>query len=190
MRGLCQLLNFLSLRVTRLWCMKLAYCTVLTHSLILLILTGHHNCGGQSQGGGIMLTKTWDFDVSWLRIPGNELCMCISLQKLRDLQSDELQICLYLKCFKERPCVFSHEVMSDSFADPMDYGLPGSSVHGISQARILKRVTTSFFRIKPTSPTLAGGFFITEPPGKPKKDLIAFKKHKAREAKVLENMRR
>ena len=86
--------------------------------------------------------------------------------------------------------MFSHKVMSDSFTDPMDYGLPGSSVRGISQARILKRVTISFFRIKPTSPTLADGFFITEPPGKPKKDLIASKKYQAHEAKALENMGR
>ena len=32
--------------------------------------------------------------------------------------------------------------MSDS-CDPMDCSLPGSSVHGISQARILKRVAIS-----------------------------------------------
>ena len=35
--------------------------------------------------------------------------------------------------------------MSDFF-DPMDCSLPGSSVHGISQARILKWVTVSFSR--------------------------------------------
>ena len=77
--------------------------------------------------------------------------------------------------------------MSDSFADPMDCGLPGFSVYGISQVKILKWVTISFFRIEPMSPTLAGGFFTTEPLGKPKKDLIASKNYKAREAKVLEN---
>ena len=74
--------------------------------------------------------------------------------------------------------------MSDSFADPMDCGLPGSSVHGISQAKILKWVTIFFFRIEPTSPTLAAGFFTIEPLGKPKKDLIASKKYKACETKV------
>ena len=46
-------------------------------------------------------------------------------------------------------------------------------VHGISQARILEWVTIPFsrglsqLRIEPTSPTLAGGFFATELPGKP-----------------------
>ena len=44
--------------------------------------------------------------------------------------------------------------------DPMDYSLPGSSVHGISQARILEWVAISFSRglpnpgIEPRSPTL------------------------------------
>ena len=36
--------------------------------------------------------------------------------------------------------------MSDSFATPMDYSLPSSSVHGISQARILEWVAISFSR--------------------------------------------
>ena len=54
----------------------------------------------------------------------------------------------------------------------MDCSLPGSSVHGILQARILEWVAISFSRdlpdpgIEPASPALAGGFFTTEPPGK------------------------
>ena len=56
----------------------------------------------------------------------------------------------------------------------MDYSLPGSSVHGISQERILEWVTTSSSRdlldpwiepASPVAPALAGGFFTTEPPG-------------------------
>ena len=49
----------------------------------------------------------------------------------------------------------------------MDYSLPGSFVHGVSQARIFEWVDISFFvdfpdpGIKPASPTLAGGFFTT-----------------------------
>ena len=60
-----------------------------------------------------------------------------------------------------------------SLCDPMDCSLPGSSVHGISQARVLEWVAISSSRgsswpgIEPTSPALAGGFFTTEPPGKP-----------------------
>ena len=38
----------------------------------------------------------------------------------------------------------SHSVMSDSFFDPMDYSLPGSSIHGIFRARILKWIAISF----------------------------------------------
>ena len=60
--------------------------------------------------------------------------------------------------------------------NPMDCSLPGSSVHGILQARILEWVAISYSTgssnpgIEPTSPAdpeLAGGFFTTEPPGKP-----------------------
>ena len=58
----------------------------------------------------------------------------------------------------------------------MDYNPQDSSVHGISQARILEWVAISFSRdlpdhgigvTNPASPALAGGFFTTEPPGKP-----------------------
>ena len=59
--------------------------------------------------------------------------------------------------------------------DPVDCSLPCSSVHGISQARVLEWVAISFSRgsslpdpeIKLLSPVLAGGFFSIKPPGKP-----------------------
>ena len=60
-----------------------------------------------------------------------------------------------------------------AFYSSMDYSPPGSFVHEISQARILKWVTISFSRrfSQPRDQThitcLAGGFFSTEPPGKP-----------------------
>ena len=56
---------------------------------------------------------------------------------------------------------------------------PGSSVHGIFQARILQWVAISLSKdlpdpgIEPTSPELAGRFFTTEPPGKPIWHLVA-----------------
>ena len=63
------------------------------------------------------------------------------------------------------------------FATPWTVAL-GSSVHGIFQARILEWVCHFLLqgdipnpRIKPkfpVSPALAGGFFTTEPPGKPR----------------------
>ena len=58
--------------------------------------------------------------------------------------------------------------------DPMDCSLPGSSVHGIFQARILEWVAIfssrgiSDLEIEPASllsPELAGRFFTTVPPG-------------------------
>ena len=60
--------------------------------------------------------------------------------------------------------------------DPMDYSPPGSSVHGILQARILEWVAistlwdllnTGITLRFPESPALAGRFFNTEPPGNP-----------------------
>ena len=50
----------------------------------------------------------------------------------------------------------------------MDYNLPGFSDHGISQASILELVAISFSSgsSQPRDPTLAGGFFTTESPGK------------------------
>ena len=59
--------------------------------------------------------------------------------------------------------------------DPMDCSLPGSSVHGIFQARILERVPISYSRVSSrsrnraaslVSPALAG-FLTTARPGKP-----------------------
>ena len=63
----------------------------------------------------------------------------------------------------------------------MDCSPPDSSVHGIYQARILKWVAISSSRdlpdpgIKSMSPALAGGFFTTEPPGKPTVTYFALK---------------
>ena len=62
-----------------------------------------------------------------------------------------------------------------TLCDPMDCSLPGSSVCGILQARILECVAISSSRdlpgpgiepASPLSPALAGGFFTAEPPGK------------------------
>ena len=60
-----------------------------------------------------------------------------------------------------------------TLCDSMDCSLPGSSVHGIFQARGLEYVAISSSGdlphpgIEPESPALAGRFFTTEPPGKP-----------------------
>ena len=63
-----------------------------------------------------------------------------------------------------------------TLCDPIDRNLPGSSIQGILQVRILQWVAISSPRylpipgIKPRSPTshaLTGGFCTAEPPGKP-----------------------
>ena len=85
--------------------------------------------------------------------------------------------CCYLSLHWSPRTFFLHAclVMSDSLwpSDPMVCHLPGSSVHGISQARILKWVPFLTLGdlpdpgIKPASPVssaLAGGFFTTVPP--------------------------
>ena len=69
-----------------------------------------------------------------------------------DPRACSLHVCM---CFQSCP----------TLCNPMDYHLPGSSVHGIIQARILQWVTMSFSQdlpdpgIEPTSPALAGRFF-------------------------------
>ena len=60
--------------------------------------------------------------------------------------------------------------------DPVDCSPPGSSVHGILQARILEWVAISFSRdlpdpgIEPRSPALQADALTSEPPGKPSID--------------------
>ena len=61
-----------------------------------------------------------------------------------------------------------------TLCDLMDCSLPGSSIHGIFQARVLERVAISFSRgssdpgIEPRSPTLQAGALPSEAPGKSK----------------------
>ena len=67
-----------------------------------------------------------------------------------------------------------------TLCDPIDYSPPDSSVHGISQTRILEWVAISFSRrsSRPRDRTciscLAGGPFPTEPPRKPQMLLVQF----------------
>ena len=60
-----------------------------------------------------------------------------------------------------------------TFCDPMDCNLPGSSVHGILQARVLEWIAIPFSRgspdpgIEPGSPALQAASLRSEPPGNP-----------------------
>ena len=75
-------------------------------------------------------------------------------------------LCVFVFCARLCP----------NLCNPMDCSLPGSSVHGIFQARILEWVAISSpkesspTRVEPgslVSPALVGRFFTTELPGKP-----------------------
>ena len=58
-----------------------------------------------------------------------------------------------------------------TLCDPMDCSLPGSSLHGILQVRILEWVAIPFSRdlpdvgIEPGPPALQADALLTEPPG-------------------------
>ena len=71
---------------------------------------------------------------------------------------------------KELVCACSIAQSCLTLCNSVDYSSPGSSAHGILQARILERVGIPDRGIKsmsPVSPALAGGFFTTDSPGKP-----------------------
>ena len=65
-----------------------------------------------------------------------------------------------------------------TLCNPVDYSLPGSSVHAILQTRILEWVAISYSRgsSRPSGQTwvfcVAGRFFTTEPPGKPNSNVV------------------
>ena len=69
-------------------------------------------------------------------------------------------VCMHAKSFQLCPTLW----------DPMDCSLPGSSVHGILQARILEWVAIPFSRgfpnpgIEPGSPALQTDSLSSEPP--------------------------
>ena len=76
--------------------------------------------------------------------------------------------------------------------DPMDCSPPGSSIHGILQARILDQVAISYSRgifltwgLNLVSPALAGRFFTTAPPGEPKTGVLRFRSSDSDHNKVI-----
>ena len=77
----------------------------------------------------------------------------------------------FLKCWLSHCCLVTKS--GTTAYSPMDCSPPGSSVHGISQARILEWVAISFSRGSlrsrdqtrvPALHCIASGFFTTEPP--------------------------
>jgi len=80
----------------------------------------------------------------------------------------------YCSCLCVCMCVCICSQLCPTLCDPVDCSPPGSSVHGIFQARKLEWVAISYSRDLPDSgmeaasllsPALAGGFLTTEAPG-------------------------
>ena len=100
-------------------------------------------------------------------LPINTICL-LTTKKVHLYSVSYFYVCDF-KCV----CVCLVAKSCLVLCDSMDCSLPGSSVHGICQVRILEWVVFPFSRdfanprIKPTSPELAGGFFTTEPLGRP-----------------------
>ena len=76
--------------------------------------------------------------------------------------------------------IYSCCLVAKHFWDPMDCSPPGSSEHGISQARILEWVAISFSRGSSWSrdwncvSCIASGFFAAEPWGKPRTTMLRY----------------
>ena len=117
---------------------------------------------------GYMYAQKWD----WNRVTDVENKLSVTRGKRKGEINWEIGIDIYILAFIFH-FAFCHEVMSDSFVTPWTVGPPGSSVHGIFQARILKWVATSFFRgsfqLRNRNHSschvscIAGGFFTAEP---------------------------
>ena len=92
---------------------------------------------------------------------------------LMEILKNMVRVCVCVRaCVCVCVCVFGHSVVSNSLRP---HG-SGSSVYGILQARILEWLPfpppgdlpdPGMELTSPASPALAGGFFTTEPPGKP-----------------------
>ena len=100
-----------------------------------------------------------------------ELSLSSAFDQFQPFLPNQPYLCLLIMC------VDAQSLQSClTFCDSWDRSLPGSSVHGILQARKLEWVAISFFEdlpnpgVKPVSlasTALTGRFFTTVPPGKP-----------------------
>ena len=99
-------------------------------------------------------------------------------RELHNVKFSSFDSCIWISLLLENSywgmCMHAKSLQSClTLCDPMDYSLPGSSVHGILQARILEWIAISFSRgcSWPRDWTwvscIAGGFFTTESHGKP-----------------------
>ena len=100
------------------------------------------------------------------------VCVCVCMlgwYQVKDLGVQNIYLFLFLFLLA---CKLSPSVVP-TLCDPVDCSPPGSSVHRISQAGILKWVANSYSRVSSWSrdrthfSCLASGFFTTGLPGKP-----------------------
>ena len=86
-----------------------------------------------------------------------------------------MSVVCVVEIYKISYLICVHAQLCPTLCDPMNCSLPGYSVHGIFQARILDGLpfpsppdlSDSGIELKThASPAFAGGFFTTEPPEK------------------------
>ena len=112
--------------------------------------------------------------------------ICTSLCQLLKLKTYSLRNC-GASTFHHGKCKLKLATQSSlTLCDPMDCSPPGSSVHGILQARILEWVAISFSRgsSQPRDQTqvthIVKDYLPTEPPGKPWRNLLPWRKRQTR----------
>ena len=103
-----------------------------------------------------------------------ELLVAITILYWSTLEHLLSQLTVYVRAHLWNMCMHTTLLQScPTLCKSMDCSLPGSSAHGILQARILKWVTmpssreSSQLSDQTCGSCIAGGFFTPEPPGKP-----------------------
>ena len=98
--------------------------------------------------------------------------MLIFITKTKGFDYIRVSQIIFCKTYRSHSCSLVAQ-LCPTLCNPMDCSPPGSSVRGVSQARILAQVAISFSRgsFWPRNQThiccIAGRFFTAEPPGKP-----------------------
>ena len=127
-----------------------------------------------------LISSAFQFSGDCLQVPVHIRCFFLFPRIVRKLLSSFL---LFIRSYggKSRPGKKGKVLVAQScltLCDPMDCSPPGSSAHGILQARVLEWVTMSFSRglpepgIEPRSLALQADSLPSEPPGSPIKVII------------------
>ena len=133
-------------------------------SLLFSLPAGSELCLGWGRA-----VSTWILSGPWLYFPDWQVVDCFVL--LNPNQTSIHRVSVFHICKPEILLLFSAQLCL-TLGDSMNCSPPGSSVHGISQARILEWVqvllqVSSLPRARNCISWVASGFLTTEPPGKP-----------------------